>query len=199
MASKQAAPTAATDSALAAAAPSQPVPRRGLNGLQGGIGWIEETVAILLVAALALVVNLQIVARYVFEAPFVWPEEVSRLILVWLSFLAAAALTRRGGDIAVDTFTGMMSPPVRRGFLVLRDLLMIAVFLLVAFHGFRLVQAVAGMPLVATELPTALLAWPIVVGGLLIALHTGLRLAGLVSQDPQAATGRPPATAADAS
>jgi len=131
----------------------------------------------MLVAALALVVNLQIVARYVFEAPYVWPEEVSRLILVWLSFLASAALIRRGGDIAVDTFTGMMSAPVRRGFLIFRDILMVGVFLLVAFHAFRLVQAVAGMPLVATELPTSLLAWPIVIGSLLIAFHVAVRLA----------------------
>ena len=155
-----------------------------LQVLQAGIGRIEESCAIVLVAALALVVNLQIVARYVLGAPYVWPEEVSRLILVWLSFLASAALIRRGGDIAVDTFTSMMSPPMRRGLLIVRDLLMIGVFLLVAFHGFRLVQAVAGMPLVATELPTSLLAWPVVIGCLLIAFHAAVRLAGVLAAAP---------------
>jgi len=148
--------------------------------VQSRLGRLEEWAAMGLVAALAAVVNLQIAARYLFESPFIWPEEVSRLLLVWLSFIASAALMRRGGDIAVDTFVALMAPDLRRGALIVRDLLMIAVFLLVAFQGLRLAEAVSGMPLVATGLPTSLLAWPLVVSGLLISGHTMLRLANLV-------------------
>ena len=78
--------------------------------VQGGIGSLEEWIGIALVSAMAAVVNLQIVARYVFDKPFIWPEEVSRLILVWIAFVGAAALVRRGGDIAVETFIDMLAP-----------------------------------------------------------------------------------------
>lgn len=144
--------------------------------LQRLIGQAEESLAIGLVVAMAVVVNLQIFARYMFDAPFIWPEEVSRLLLVWLSFIAAAALMRRGGDIAVDVFTSTMPAGLRRATFVFRDVLMVAVFSVVAFEGFRLAEAVSGMPLVATELPTALLAWPVVIGSGLIAFHSSLRL-----------------------
>jgi TRAP-type C4-dicarboxylate transport system permease small subunit len=90
-----------------AAAPARLSP---LLRLDSWIGTLEEWLGIALVAAMMGVVNLQVVARYLFDKPFIWPEEVSRLILIWLAFLGAAALIRRGGDIAVDTFIDMLQP-----------------------------------------------------------------------------------------
>lgn len=147
-----------------------------LERLQRGVGWLEEWLAMALLAAMAVVVNLQIVARYVFGKPFIWPEEVTRLILVWVTFIAAAALIRRGGDIAVDTFVGMLPAHWRRRMHMARDVVMILVFCLVAWQGWKLSLSVEGMPLVATEWPTALLAWPVVIGCSLIALHVLVRL-----------------------
>lgn len=151
--------------------------------VDGAIGKLEEWIGIVLVLAMAIVVNLQVVARYVFDKPFIWPEEVSRLILVWMAFVGAAALIRRGGDIAVDTFIDLLPPPRRRAMLLVRDVVMVAVYGLVAWQGWRLAGNVAGMPLVATEWPTSLLAWPVVAGGVLVVLHMLVRracaLAGL--------------------
>jgi TRAP-type C4-dicarboxylate transport system permease small subunit len=59
--------------------------------------------------------------------------------------------------------------------LTIRDLVMVAVYSLVAWQGWSLAGNVAGMPLVATEWPTALLAWPVVLGGVLIVLHVMVR------------------------
>jgi TRAP-type C4-dicarboxylate transport system permease small subunit len=153
-----------------AAAPARLSP---LLRLDSWIGTLEEWLGIALVAAMMGVVNLQVVARYLFDKPFIWPEEVSRLILIWLAFLGAAALIRRGGDIAVD----MLQPAARRVMHVLRDLVMVLVYVLVAWQGWRLAGNVAGMPLVATEWPTALLAWPVFLGGALIVLHVVVRRA----------------------
>lgn len=150
----------------------------------GRVGQLEEWLCIVLVAAMAIVVNLQVVARYVFDQPFIWPEEVSRLILIWMAFVGAAALIRRGGDIAVDTFVDMLPPARRRAMLAIRDLVMVAVYSLVAWQGWSLAGNLAGMPLVATEWPTALLAWPVVVGGVLIVLHVLVRRASAWSGLP---------------
>lgn len=145
--------------------------------VDGNIGKLEEWLGILLVALMALIVNLQVLARYAFDKPFIWPEEVSRMVLIWMTFLGAAALIRRGGDIAVDTFIDMLPPHWRRAMLMVRDLVMVAVYGLVAWQGWKLAGNVAGMPLVATEWPTALLAWPVVIGGVLVVLHVVARRA----------------------
>ena len=141
------------------------------------IGEVEEVVAMALITMMALVVNLEIFARYVFDRPFIWSEEVTRLTLVWMTFIAVPAMIRRGGDMVVDTFVGMLPLQLRRWANAGRDVLMIAVYAIVAWEGYQLAGAVAGMPLVVTDWPSSLLAWPLVLGGLLVILHVGLRLA----------------------
>ncbi len=144
------------------------------------IGQVEEGVGIVLVALLAIVVNLQIFARYLFNAPFMWPEEAARLLMIWIAFIGAAALTRRGADMAVDTFVLMMPDRWQRRFVIMKDVVMALLFVFVAVQGYKLALAVAGMPLIALGWPTAMLAWPLVVGGLLIAFHSALRVARMV-------------------
>lgn len=144
--------------------------------LERGLGRLEDWVGIAAVAGLAIVVNLQIFARYLFHSPFIWPEEIARLLLVWMTFIGAAALTRRGGDLAVDTFVELLPRIPRRGFIFFRDIVMLVLFALIATQGAALARTVAGMPLAATGLPTDLLAWPVVAGGSLIAFHCAVKL-----------------------
>ena len=149
---------------------------RYLKTVQAALGRVEELLAMLLVAALLIVVNLQIFARYFFHHPFIWPEEISRLLLVWMTFIGAAALARIGGDLAVDTFIEMLPHKAKRVALILRDAIMLVVFAILMFEGYELARAVNNMPLVATGLPTALLAWPVILGGALIVFHCIIRL-----------------------
>lgn len=148
----------------------------GLDKLEAALGRLEEVAAVALLVAMTAVVNLQIFARAL-GAPMVWPEEVTRLTLVWLTFLGAAAMARLGGEIAVTTFVEMLSARGRVLAGVARDLVLLVLFAGVAREGWRLADAVSGMPLVATEWPTALLAWPVCIGGALMALHPALRIA----------------------
>ncbi len=67
-----------------------------------------ETVAALLLGAVAVVVFLQVVTRYVFEMSFSWPEETARYLLVWLVFIGAAAAGAHGQQLVVDTMTEML-------------------------------------------------------------------------------------------
>ena len=130
---------------------------RRVRAVQSVIGHAEETAGIVLVILLAIDVNLQIFARYIFHSPFIWPEEVARMLIIWMTFIGAAALARRGAEITVDTFVLMTPPPVRRLLYIYRDLALIVLF------G-------------ATGLPTSLLAWPVVIGSALTVLHCVLRL-----------------------
>lgn len=157
-----------------------------LFALERGLGHFEDWAGIAAVLGLAVVVNLQIFARYFFHAPFIWPEEVARLLLVWMTFIGTAAMSRRGMDLAVDTFVEMLPRIPRRAALVLRDSVMIVLFLILAFQASNLARAVGSMPLVATGFSTALLAWPLVLGGLLTAFHCLLRLIR-IAIDPSSA------------
>ena len=66
--------------------------RRGSDGL-----------AIALFIAILVLVNFQILCRFVLSISVPWTEEVSRLIFIWLAYLGAAIGMREGTLIVIDT------------------------------------------------------------------------------------------------
>jgi TRAP-type C4-dicarboxylate transport system permease small subunit len=70
--------------------------------------WLQtavEAVAAVLLAAVAIVVFLQVITRYLLEMSLPWPEEAARYLLVWLVFMGAAAAGAHGQQLVVDTLT----------------------------------------------------------------------------------------------
>jgi len=70
------------------------------RGLIAGVRWL----VILLMLAMTGMVFMQVVMRYVFNAPIGWAEELPRFAFVGISFLGAAALVRREKHIQVTVF-----------------------------------------------------------------------------------------------
>ena len=60
-----------------------------------------------------LFITYEVIARYVFIAPTIWTEEVSRLLLIWGTYLAMAALLHRREHISISIFTGKVSYTVQ--------------------------------------------------------------------------------------
>ena len=171
-------------------APQLPASLAWLEKTHDAMGHAEEWTGILLLVIMAIVVNMEIFARYLFGRPFLWTEEVTRLTLVWLTFIAVPALIRKGGDMVINTFIELLPAGLLRWIHVIRDVLMILVYALVAWEGYRLAHAVQGMTLVVTDWSTALLAYPLVIGGALVILHVTVRLLHtvLIIQQGSAAT-----------
>ena len=67
-----------------------------------------EALGAVLLAAVAVVVFLQVVTRYVLEMSLPWPEEAARYLLVWLVFIGAAAAGAHGQQLVVDTLTELL-------------------------------------------------------------------------------------------
>lgn len=65
-------------------------------------------VLVALMAGMALLVVANVFARYVFNHSFVWAEELSRYMMVWVGFLGAGLVLRVGAHIAVDVFQDLV-------------------------------------------------------------------------------------------
>jgi C4-dicarboxylate transporter DctQ subunit len=72
------------------------------------VSTVAETVSALLLAAVVMIVLIQVVARYVFQLPISWPEELARYTSVWLTFIGAAAAAGRHQQITVDLLTPIL-------------------------------------------------------------------------------------------
>lgn len=71
------------------------------------LGWLvrlEQVLAVGLLATILLAMGAQVIARYVFGSPLSWSEEVARLAMIWLTFIAASFVAAKREHIAVDLY-----------------------------------------------------------------------------------------------
>ena len=64
---------------------------------------LNRWVVILILAAMALMVFANVALRFLTDESILWVEEVSRYLMIWLTFLGAGLVFRYGGHIGIDT------------------------------------------------------------------------------------------------
>ncbi|MEF2071615.1 TRAP transporter small permease [Consotaella aegiceratis] len=75
------------------------------------LAWPLRVLVALTLIAVVAVTLVQIVLRYVFDAPLIWSEELVKLLIVWITFVGAGAVCFDGRHLNVDVFFKML--PVR--------------------------------------------------------------------------------------
>jgi C4-dicarboxylate transporter, DctQ subunit len=77
---------------------------------------LEEGVIALLFAAMTLVTFSQVVARYVFNAGFVWALELTVYLFAWLVLFGMSYGIKVHAHLGIDAFVKLFSSPVQRIF-----------------------------------------------------------------------------------
>jgi len=95
----------------------------------------------IMVPLMTLVVFVQVVMRYVFANPFVWAEEFSRYLLVWISCLGAAYGVRTGMHIAVEFFYGKFNDTGKTIASIFTHLIATVFFTVCVIWGIRIALA----------------------------------------------------------
>lgn len=69
-----------------------------------------ETFALWALAAMTLIVTVQVLTRKLFNFVFFWSEEITLLLLIWFSILGIAIGFREKLHLAMDSFTKLFPP-----------------------------------------------------------------------------------------
>lgn len=83
-----------------------------LDKLSNGLDYIENVLACIggiLLAIATITVVMEVVTRYFFNYSFMWVNEISEYILLYIPFLGAAWLLRSNGHITVDIVEELLS------------------------------------------------------------------------------------------
>ena len=139
----------------------------------------------LLMLALTGVVLWAVAARYFFNAPPSWSEEVPRVIFLWVTYLAIAVAVRRGQSLRITIFLDRFGPAAR---LWVEMFMHASIFVMLAFlfwHNLPVIELNRGSRMLATQWSDALRYWPLSVGCVLIGLYQ-LRLVMRSWQDYKA-------------
>jgi TRAP-type C4-dicarboxylate transport system permease small subunit len=97
-----------------------------------------EITIVTLFAVLTLAVFVQVVARYVFNQPPAWTEELARFCQVWIILLASSICVRKGSHLAVDYLGPALAPAARKVVAVTTGCLITAYCAVVVIWGVHL-------------------------------------------------------------
>jgi len=98
-----------------------------------------EITIVALFAVLTVAVFGQVVARYVFNQPPAWTEELARFCQVWIILLASSICLRKGTHLAVDYLGPALAPGARRVVAVITGGLVAVYSAVVVIWGLQLV------------------------------------------------------------
>lgn len=72
---------------------------------------LEETLMVLFLAAMTVIMGIQVFSRYALGASLSWSEELTRYIFIWAGFLSVSYCTKKCISIKIEQFVALF--PVR--------------------------------------------------------------------------------------
>ena len=129
---------------------------------------------ILLLASMACIIFVNVALRYLTNQSIEWAEEVSRHMMIWLTFLGAGPVLRYGGHIAIDNLQDALPVRLAVAVRVLVALLLFAFFGFMVWYGWLYMGRTMFQLTAATQIPFAYIYAAMPVGGLLLLIHWAL-------------------------
>ncbi len=137
---------------------------------------LEKMIAGLFLLIIFSTMAAQVLARYVFGAPFQWSEEVARLALIWMTFISAAFVMAERRHIMVDMISSRLGDKGKLFIECLSYVVVAATCLLLLIGGANFVWYVGKVGSAALGVPKSLWYGAGMVGLFLIAAHSLLNL-----------------------
>ena len=130
-----------------------------------------EIALILILAAMALVVFLQVLFRYVLHLPLFWTEEFARYCLVWASLLGAGIALKRHQHIAVTFFLERFPRKLSGALSILANISVILILGVMTWGGFQLVLITKAQISPALRIPMAVPYLALPIGSAVMLFH----------------------------
>lgn len=135
---------------------------------------------ILLLASMSVIIFVNVGMRYLTSNSLEWAEEVSRHMMIWLTFLGAGPVLRYGGHIAVENLQDAL--PAKGG-IALRAVvaaLLFAFFGFMVWYGWLYMERTMFQLTAVTQIPFAYIYSAMLIGGVLLIVHWLLIVRGYV-------------------
>ncbi|PRX40053.1 TRAP-type C4-dicarboxylate transport system permease small subunit [Planifilum fimeticola] len=136
-----------------------------------GINRTVENLTALFLAAMVVLIFLQILMRLVMAKSFSWTEEAARYLMIWLTFLAASYGFRRGAHVGVSVIVERLPMRFQRWVQAVAGLVCLVFFALLVIFGFELMDRSMMQHSPALNFPMGYVYSVIPISGILMALN----------------------------
>jgi TRAP-type transport system small permease protein len=144
---------------------------------------LKEYCAFVLVAGSFLILIVEVVFRYLLGGSLEWTDEISRILLVWMTFTGMGFVIRDKKEIVCEAFGHKLSKRVQRYWSLGLDILGAAFVLFLFFYGIKMTLFSWEIKTESLELPFSFFYVSIPVGCILMLYFLGKRIKGKVSRE----------------
>jgi TRAP-type C4-dicarboxylate transport system permease small subunit len=130
-----------------------------------------EVAVCVIISAMAVVVLIEVIFRYVLLLPLFWTEEFARYCLVWSSLLAAGIALKRGEHIAVAFVAERLPKRIRMAAALGGDIFVATMLVIILWGGIYLVTLTRHQLSPAMRLSMSLPYMAIPTGSAIMLLH----------------------------
>ena len=123
---------------------------------------------IALLAAMAVIIFTNVALRYLTNQSLEWAEEVSRHMMIWLTFLGAGPVLRYGGHIAVENLQDALPDFLAVALRALVAAMLFGFFGFMVWYGWLYMQRTQFQLTAVTQIPFAYIYSAMMFGGLLL-------------------------------
>ena len=139
-------------------------------------------VLILLLAAMSVIIFVNVTLRYTTSQSLEWAEEVSRHMMIWLTFLGAGPVLRYGGHIAVENLQDALPSKGAVAMRIVVAALLFACFGFMIWYGWLYMKRTMFQLTAVTQIPFAYIYSAMLIGGVLLVVHFLFIVRGYVLQ-----------------
>lgn len=132
----------------------------------------DDIIASIVLVGVVGITIVNVIFRYLFNAPILWAEEVSLAFYVWLVFIGASSTLKRNGHIGIDYFVEKLPKGMKVLTKAVRNIIIYFVFIYVFIYlGIKL-TAQAGLKITpALGISYQWIDVAVPIGGILLVIH----------------------------
>ena len=138
---------------------------------------LKVAVGLLLLGITGLVVA-QVFFRFVLSAPLPWPEELARLIFVYLVFVGGAFASLHNDQISIEVVDVALDDSSKKASVtsIVRETIMVIVMAVTVVGGIQVAPRAHRIALSGTGLPKSLMTVAVIIGATLMGLEALRRI-----------------------
>ena len=110
-----------------------------LDKLSISVDWLVTRLVFVLMVGLVITTTLQIIFRVFFDA-LIWSEELSRYLLVWITFFAATMAYKRGTHIVINFAVNNLKAKIKIWFTTFQYLISMIFFGVLLYYNWQMIQ-----------------------------------------------------------
>lgn len=160
--------------------------------LSAALRWldkVEEVGSVLLMVIILVAVAGQVIARYVFQHPIFWADELARYSYVWLAFVAATFITGRRQHITINVLDSVLNERQLRWLASFAQLVVVVLCASLTYFAFEWLLKTARPKSSALRVPMIWLYGGVWISLVLMSLHSFINFVLILTGRVPASTG----------